>query len=214
MTLPKYTLWNYKVASMKYKYSSSNLYYILHMSSSQVDAVCLSIAVNQVCGTSAVHPNCVCVHVSVIYKCLFCLSSAEWWTFVSPYFIRNVFAVTFSACSPLCAVSGPAPDELHLPKSKRRHSCLCLCISSLSYLTQTEGHSSTFPLPLATGHNALYETWKSITPLKDLQTNPEVICGSLLDFSFVFFWSFSCMFYHSYLICLHLCWPVNKTHIT
>lgn len=138
------------------------------MSSSQVDAVCLSIPVNH----PPMYLTCVCVHVSVIYKYLFCFCSDEWWTFVFfLYFIRNVFAVTFNARSPLCAVSGPAPDELHLPKSKRRHSCLCLCISSLSYLTKTEGHSSTFPLPLAKGHNALNETWKSITPLKDLQTN-------------------------------------------
>lgn len=79
------------------------------------------------------------------------------WTldFCFSYFIRNVFAATFG--SPMCAVFGTAPDGLHMPKSKRRHSGLRFCISSLSYLTQTEGHSSTFLSSLAKGHYALYE---------------------------------------------------------
>lgn len=105
--------------------------------------------------------------------------------FCFSYFIRNVFAVRFSTWSPLCAVFGPAPDALHLPKSKRRHSCLCLCISSLSYLTQTEEYNCTYPLPQAKGHYVLYETWKSITPLKDLQTI--YFLGRILSWSNPFF---------------------------
>lgn len=75
-------------------------------------------------------------------------------------FIRNVFAVTFSTSAPLSGIFGPAPDEPHLPKSRKRCSCLCLCINTLSYLIQTEGPGSTFPLLLAGGHFVLYETWK------------------------------------------------------
>lgn len=153
----------------------------------------------------AVLPTCLCVRPCLNHLQVLVLPQFSWvLDFYFLYFIRNVVAVTFSADSPQCALLGPAPNESHLLKSKRSRSCFCLSISLLSYLTQTEGHRSTFPPPLAKGHYVLYETWNSITALKDLQTNSffkenpvlKLFVVSLVGFSFVLCSYFSCRAYN------------------
>lgn len=93
--------------------------------------------------------------------------------------LSEMRAVTFSACSPLCAIFGLAPDELHLPKNKRRHSCLCLSVLA-HWVILPKQKGTAPPSRCHKLRDIMFSiTGKSITPLKDLQTKVfvcEVIC--------------------------------------
>ncbi len=172
------------------------------MSSSQVDAVCCQTC----CISSRVPHLCVCS----------CLSHLQ--VLALPQF-SGVFGLLFyHTLSEMCLQSHSAHAVLCVPSLARlQMNYICPKVNE-----DTAAFASVLArwviLPKQKGAappshchwlRGIMLCMKHENPLHQVffrgKSSPEVICGSLLDFSFVFFWSFSCMFYHSYLICLHLC---------
>lgn len=169
------------------------------MSCSQMDDVCVCLSLNLSSSTSAqTKPAVKSQRCSPIVCVCVCACSASVQPSVALLFsLSEMCLQSHSARAVLCVPSLARLQMNYIcPEVKRRNSCVCLWISSQSYLTQTEGHSTTFMSPLAKGHHVVYETLKN--PLHhsriciQILLRGKILSWSNLFFLFVSFWSFSC----------------------